>query len=185
MYCDSCGHQLSDDAQFCTACGKQLASFPVVPRVLVPLQGRVNRHLKSVAILWIIYGVLRLFETFWMLAIGRTVLPGFIEQIASGIDGFPSGFPLARLISNGIEMAAFSVAIFAALEFIVGWGLLDRRPWARILGIVLAFLALLSFPLGTALGIYTLWVLLPSTSEQEYNQLATSGAPLAASPAAR
>jgi len=37
---------------------------------------------------------------------------------------------------------------------------------------VLAFFALLNIPLGTALGIYTLWVLLPLESGQEYEQLA-------------
>ena len=185
MYCDSCGHQLNEGAQFCTACGRQLAGLPLAPRVLVPLYGRVNRHLKSVAILWIIYGVLRLFETFWIFAIGRTFLPGFIEQIVSGMDGFPPGFPLAQIVSHGLEIVGFSVAVFAVLEFIVGWGLLDRRPWARIFAIVLAFLALLRFPFGTALGIYTLWVLLPATSGREYDQPAASDGPLAASSAAR
>jgi len=33
----------------------------------------------------------------------------------------------------------------------------------------------LNVPLGTALGIYTLWVLLPAKSEQEYRELACTG----------
>jgi hypothetical protein len=33
-------------------------------------------------------------------------------------------------------------------------------------------LALLKFPFGTALGIYTLWVLAPSTSGMEYDAIA-------------
>jgi len=44
---------------------------------------------------------------------------------------------------------------------VLAWGLFEREPWARFLGLALGFLALLRFPLGTALGIYTLWVLLP------------------------
>jgi hypothetical protein len=55
---------------------------------------------------------------------------------------------------------------------IAGWGLLDRQSWARLLAIILGFLSLLHFPLGTALGIYTLWVLLPGYSEIEYRQMA-------------
>jgi zinc-ribbon domain/Predicted membrane protein (DUF2127) len=173
MYCDSCGHQLNDNAQFCTACGKQLVPMPA-PRAVMPLYGRVSRNLKTLGILWIIYGVLRLFETFWFWAIGRTFLPDFIDQIVSHVDGFPSGFPLGRLVEHGIEFIGLWVAVFAALELIVGWGLLDRRPWARILALVLGFLALLRFPFGTALGIYTLWVLLPAGSEQEYDHLTAS-----------
>jgi hypothetical protein len=58
----------------------------------------------------------------------------------------------------------------AAAGFLVGWGLLHREPWARILTIILAFLALFNVPFGTALGIYTLWVLLPAESDVEYEK---------------
>jgi hypothetical protein len=34
--------------------------------------------------------------------------------------------------------------------------------------------ALLSVPIGTAIGIYTLWVLLPAQSEGEYRALAAA-----------
>lgn len=171
MFCDSCGRPVNENAQFCSTCGKQLLGPAVAMRPVAPLYGRVNRHLKTAGILWIVYGVLRLCETFWIVAVGHAFLPGFIEQITSGIDGWPAGFPMARLISHGLELAGISVAFFAVLGVIAGFGLLDRRPWARILAIVLAFLALLRLPFGTALGIYTLWVLLPSTSEREYEHL--------------
>lgn len=59
----------------------------------------------------------------------------------------------------------------AAAGFFAGWGLLQRESWARILALVVGFLALLNVPLGTALGIYTLWVLLPGQSDQEYREL--------------
>ena len=45
--------------------------------------------------------------------------------------------------------------------FFAGWGLLQREAWARTVALVVGFVALLNVPLGTALGIYTLWVLLP------------------------
>lgn len=45
------------------------------------------------------------------------------------------------------------------------WGLLHFRPWARILAIILAVLHIFSFPFGTALAIYTLWVLLSSETQ--------------------
>jgi hypothetical protein len=43
--------------------------------------------------------------------------------------------------------------------------------WARILGLVIGFLALVRIPFGTALGIYTIWVLLLEQSGREYDQL--------------
>jgi hypothetical protein len=43
---------------------------------------------------------------------------------------------------------------------ITGIGLLNYRPWARILGIVVCAIHLIGFPLGTAFAAYGLWVLL-------------------------
>jgi hypothetical protein len=48
--------------------------------------------------------------------------------------------------------------------------------------VVLGFLALLRFPLGTALGIYTLWVLLPEESSREYDHLSQAGAQMHSAP---
>jgi hypothetical protein len=55
--------------------------------------------------------------------------------------------------------------VLAALGFVAGWGLLERRQWARSLAIVVAIIAILNPILGTVLGIYTLWVLLPLDAE--------------------
>jgi hypothetical protein len=43
-----------------------------------------------------------------------------------------------------------------------------------MLVIVLGVISLIEVPFGTALGIYTLWVLLPAQSEAEYRQLSLS-----------
>jgi hypothetical protein len=59
--------------------------------------------------------------------------------------------------------------VFFALgipSLIAGIGLLKHRGWARVLAIVLAILALTSFPIGTGAGVYTLWVLTRTETEQ-------------------
>jgi hypothetical protein len=58
----------------------------------------------------------------------------------------------------------------AAVGLATGWGLLQREPWARVMALVLAFVSLMNVPLGTALGVYTLWVLLPAQSEEDYER---------------
>ena len=85
----------------------------------------------------------------------------------------PTGFLHSLFATIG-----FFILAKAVLGFVAGWGLLRREPWARMLTIVLSFLALFHVPLGTALGIYSLWVLLPAQSEREYEQaISTPGAP--------
>jgi hypothetical protein len=48
----------------------------------------------------------------------------------------------------------------------LGIGLLNFRPWTRPLGTIIAILELLNFPIGTALGIYALWILMSPETDQ-------------------
>ena len=59
-------------------------------------------------------------------------------------------------------IGALLLTIFAVLAvpgMIIGWGLLQLAPWARIAGIVISILDLFYPPIGTALGIYGLIIL--------------------------
>jgi uncharacterized membrane protein (DUF2068 family) len=120
---------------------------------------RVAGNLRTLATLWIVYGVLHM--------IPGLFLRSFLGFFGPRLD-VPFFFPGVIHAITGLLIAKGLIAAVA------GWGLLERQGWARILAIVLAFLSLLHFPFGTALGIYTLWVLLPSTSEMEYRQMARS-----------
>ncbi len=51
--------------------------------------------------------------------------------------------------------------IVTALPSIIGGIFLLRfKEWSRILIIIVSFIDLINFPIGTALGVYSLWVLL-------------------------
>jgi hypothetical protein len=63
-------------------------------------------------------------------------------------------------------------SIGALLSLVTGISLLMRKSWGRVLAIIVAILSLIKIPFGTALGIYTLWVLLPSSSAIEYDAIA-------------
>jgi hypothetical protein len=66
-------------------------------------------------------------------------------------------------VAFGTGVAAFVLFVFGALSLpglIGGIGLLLWRPWARILLLIVGFVQLVNIPFGTALGIYTIWVLL-------------------------
>lgn len=62
-----------------------------------------------------------------------------------------------------IAAAGFAVAIFfwvLALPSIVGgWGLMNLKSWSWLLMVIVSVLHLFHVPLGTALGVYGLWVL--------------------------
>ena len=60
-----------------------------------------------------------------------------------------------------IGVVALGISAAVALpSLLAGWGLRKRRPWSRILALVVGALSLPSMPLGTALGIFAFVTLL-------------------------
>ncbi len=65
------------------------------------------------------------------------------------------------------------VIVRIILSLFVGFALLTRQPWGRVIAIAVAALTLLKPVLGTLLAIYTLWVLL-SRDARDYERMATA-----------
>jgi len=61
--------------------------------------------------------------------------------------------------------AAIVILIFSLPGLIGGIGLLMKASWSRVYMIVISALHLLHIPLGTALGIYGLWILTKPETE--------------------
>jgi len=135
--------------------------------------GRVRRNIHRLATLWMINGILRLLGVGWVMIFGRMFIPQMRGWTGPG--GGPFGWSLDSVLSRGLFSAGIILAFFGVLHLVLAWGLFEREPWARFLGLALGFLALLRFPLGTALGIYTLWVLLPERSGAEYERMTQGG----------
>ena len=99
------------------------------------------------------------------------MLPGlFLNSFANW--GFPFSDDVPYFVHGIVRTVGGIFIATGVIGLIAGWGLYERRSWARILAIVLAFLSLLHPPFGTAIGVYTLWVLLPAASEAEYQRMA-------------
>jgi len=161
MFCNRCGAQLQPDFVACPNCGKRIGD-----PVSAVAQSRLERHLHIVGILWIALGALFAIPGAVVLAFGTS-----LHVVLHRQDFLPGFFPLL------ISIAAGFLLLLAAAGICVGVGLMQRRPWARVAAIILSVLALFHPPFGTALGIYTLWVLLADESGSEYNYLARSSSP--------
>jgi hypothetical protein len=102
-------------------------------------------------------------------------LVGICVGAIVGGAGAISGEREAMFITGTIGTAIAVFLIVISLPGIItGLGLLKFRPWARILAIILGVLHLLSFPLGTALGVYTLVVLLNAEAPAAFGQPASA-----------
>ena len=155
MFCNRCGTELQPDFRVCPKCGRQIGD-PL--RSLA--QARLERHLRTLGTLWMVVGGLFLIPALGLMVFGRAA--HLILHRQEALQGF---FPLL------IYAAGSSVLILAAGGLCVGLGLMQHAPWARVTAIVLGILALFHPPFGTALGIYTLWVLLADEHGEEYRYL--------------
>ena len=107
----------------------------------------MEKHVTVLGILYIAFS-----------ALGLLLAVIIFTAIVGG--GMISGDSEAMTITAvvGPAVALFFV-LLSAPGLIGGIYLLKHRPWARILVLVLGFINLIEIPIGTALGIYTIWVL--------------------------
>jgi hypothetical protein len=187
MYCDGCGAPITSGGQYCSKCGKAILPGGTgqargqfigqgggTAGAYNAGDGRVRRNLRTVAMLWMISGILRLTGIAWMMIFGTMIFPS-MRNWGGGAWPFGGRWGLGFPFVGGLFSVAIFLGLFGVLHLILAWGLFERQPWARILGLVIGFLALVRFPLGTALGIYTLWVLLPESSGREYDRMVAGG----------
>ena len=133
---------------------RQHVFTPIAQRVL---NRKITAHGHYVAVL-IAFGV-RL----------RCVLLTFVLGGAAGIVG-ASGDPEASMAIPIIGLtgaALVSVLVVLSLpSLVIGVGLINMRPWARIGGMVLSVMSLIMIPFGTIIGAYGLWVLFSKDTER-------------------
>jgi hypothetical protein len=79
------------------------------------------------------------------------------------------------LLTIGLMVGGF-VALAALPALLAGIGLLRRRAWGRILALIVGLFQLPGFPIGTALGLYTFWVLFQDAAPAYFARPAASTA---------
>jgi hypothetical protein len=176
MFCSGCGQAIEAGQPICAQCGRPVAAVPaggVTPQYLVPFgYSRVHRHVRTLGILWMAHAAMQVVG--WLFAV--PLLNGLYYGMGRHWDPFAGvpfggGFPFGHM-PWPLQMIITMVFVRAALSLVTGVGLITHKSWGRTLALVTAFLTLIKPVLGLILAIYTLWVLLPTASGQEYEQIA-------------
>lgn len=116
----------------------------------------MEKHVRILGILYIIFGVLGM-------------LTGVTLYIILTASGVLSGDMEAIMILEIIGIALGGFLLIVSLPGVIGGiGLLKHQYWAKILILIIGILNLLNFPLGTILGIYTIWVLMNNQTEKVF-----------------
>ena len=114
-------------------------------------------HVKIIGILWIVFGALSLLGAMFLFVVlfGISAIPN-LDPITPGILRFV-----------GLFLGSF-LALMGLPKIIGGFGLLKGYEWARILVLVVSFLSLLNIPFGTALGVYSIVILMDKETAAQF-----------------
>ena len=119
----------------------------------------MSSQLDFLGVLFVVWGLLTALVGVSTLALGI----GAFAIIASSATG-------TRHVAAGLTAAIFTTLaviaiIWGSVHVVAGVPLRRRRPWARMMALMLGSVDLLLLPYGTALGIYALWVLLSESGK--------------------
>jgi hypothetical protein len=121
----------------------------------------MKKHVQILGILNIVWGALGLLGALIVMAIFGGAA-GIIGTAARHDPGAGVAISIVSFVGGLI----FLVLLIASVPSVVaGVGLVNGAPWARILAIIVSVLHLFNIPIGTALGIYGLWVLLSQETQ--------------------
>ncbi len=130
----------------------------------------MGKHIQMAGILNIVYrsitflgGMFLLFLTafFWRL---------FDYLVGTG-EIRPNEVPmeLVKLVPIVLTFVGIWVILVSIVGIVAAAAVLKRKEWGRILLLVISFFSLIRIPLGTALGVYSIWVLLKDETIRMFN----------------
>ena len=113
----------------------------------------MESHKRVLGSLYIVTGSLQMAFVFGLSIFFSTIMAIVSHELDSG------DAAILELVGSVLQFLPIVIIIFFSLPSIIaGIGLLYKQKWALILALILGCFKLFSFPIGTALGVYTIWV---------------------------
>jgi hypothetical protein len=114
---------------------------------------KLDSHKKVLGILYVVSGIITI--------LGALLINVILSLVFSF--AFDNANPEEQKVIDFITaLVAYVPAIimifFAGPSLLAGIGLLAKQKWALIIALIVGCLKLFSFPIGTAIGIYAIWI---------------------------
>ncbi len=126
-------------------------------------------HVKVLVWLHIVFGALGALAA--IIILGIAVFGGsMVRMLAQD----PEALLVAPIVWIAGTVLSAIIMLCAVPGLVAGISLLELRPWARVVSIVISALHLFNIPVGTALGIYGIGVLLNPETEEMFRSAAST-----------
>lgn len=133
--CPACRTPAAPGTRYCPSCGTTLTGTPPPPVAYAVAPARPTGVTILAVLCWIIAGGMLLFAV-------AALMFGFI--MGSVIGGFAGDGAAGAALGSAIALVISSVVgVFGVLYLVLGFGMWNGRPWAWVLGLVLAVLGIL------------------------------------------
>ena len=107
----------------------------------------MEKHINIVAALQIGFSILGL------------IIGSLIFTILFFVGDFVDDTEAQTVLTIIANIIMVVIVILSIPGIIAGIGLLKRKEWARILTLILSVIDLINFPVGTAVGAYSIWAM--------------------------
>jgi len=129
-------------------------------------------HNKYLGISHLAYAGFHLLMTAVMMVFMSTMVSQIFDQARRmGDDRSPAFMPVILVFAGGLQV------VLGIPPIVAGYAFLKRRRWAKVAGIAGGVVAAMSFPIGTALAVYTFWFLFSDAGKQVYENAAAQSPP--------
>jgi len=113
----------------------------------------MESHKKILGIIYVVSALLQVLFL-GLLGVFLSAILGFVKSEAD-----PEAQRIIELVASILQyLPAILITFMSLPSLIAGIGLLNHQRWAMVLALILGCFKLFSFPIGTAVGVYTIWV---------------------------
>lgn len=115
----------------------------------------MDQHKKVLGIIYIITSILQILVLSLLSLLWSTIFGFIMTEIE------PNEARIVEFVFSILRFIPWIIVLVISIPtLITGFGLLNGQRWALMMALVLGCLKILSFPIGTAIGIYSIWVYL-------------------------
>ncbi len=130
----------------------------------------MDKHIQLAGILNIVYRSVAFLGGMFLLLLAACFWRLFDYLIGIGeIRPHEVPMELVKVVPIVLTFAGIWVILVSILGIVAAAVVLRRKEWGRILLLVISFFTLIRIPLGTALGVYSIWVLLKDETIRVFN----------------